>query len=200
MPLSPQLRQYRDTFLVAQAQAHRLATPLSHDRINWKPDARTWSVAECLQHLNIVAEGYLPAMEEAAADPDAPRGTAPFRYGLLGRLFVWLMRPDGFKMPTIPSMAPPKTTGTQSHLDEEAVLAAFDAQTERFVALIDTAHERGLDLRRTTVVEPYLPLFRLALGALVEALGQHAVRHVAQAERVTDDLRFPAPETPAPTA
>ncbi|NJK84394.1 MAG: DinB family protein, partial [Saprospiraceae bacterium] len=33
---------------------------LNEAQLNWKPNADKWSVAECLQHLIITAEGYLP--------------------------------------------------------------------------------------------------------------------------------------------
>jgi hypothetical protein len=190
--LPSQHRDYRAAFLDAQKQAHALVAPLGHAAFNWKPDAGTWSVAECLEHINIVAAGYLPDMEAAVRDPDAPRGTPPFRHGLLGRLFVWLMRPDGFKMPTIPSMAPPKTDGVASDLDQEAVRAAFDAQTSRFTTLVEEAADRDLDLRRTRVTSPFASFLRLSLGAMLDALGQHALRHVAQARRVTERAAFPA--------
>lgn len=192
MALPAQHRDYRAAFLDAQRQAHALAAPLGHAAFNWKPDAGTWSVAECLEHLNVIAGEYLPALEAAVRDPDAPRGTPPFRHGLMGRLFVWMMRPGGLKVPTLPAMEPPPAADAQSALDAEAVRAAFDAQTSRFTTLVEEAADRGLDLRRTRVTSPFASFLRLSLGAMLDALGQHALRHVAQARRVTERAAFPA--------
>ena len=69
-------------------------------------------------------------------------------------------------------------------------MASFDAYTERFIAVCEAAD--GLDLARIKVRSPFLKLLRLPLGAFLDAMGLHAIRHVQQAERVTQHPAFPA--------
>lgn len=186
---SDQLQRYADVFRQSQERAHRLADPLSDDAFNWKPSAKAWSVGECLAHLNAMAERYVPVLAEAAAQ-EGPRGTGPFRYGWASRLFIRTMRPGGWSMPTAPNMAPPETTAAHSQIDKARALADFDGFADRFVAIC--AQAEGLDLTRIKVRSPFLPILRLPLGAWLDALGQHALRHAGQAERVAARKGFPA--------
>lgn len=38
--------------------------PLSREQLNWKPDAKSWSVAECLDHLVVTNAAYFEVFEE----------------------------------------------------------------------------------------------------------------------------------------
>lgn len=170
------LRAYEE----ARTRLLALAGPLSEDAFNLKPAPGKWSVAECIAHLNIMAEGYLPALERAVRNPDAPRAQGPFRYGFVSRLFIEAVRPGGRALPTGPAMAPPKADGLRSALPKAETLAALDRTTEGYLAVARAAD--GLDLRRIRVRSPFIPVW-FSLGAYLDALGQHALRHTAQAER-----------------
>ena len=146
-------------------------------------------MGECLVHLNTMAKGYLPLLETAAA-AGAPRARGPFAYGPVARLFTHAVRPGSRALPTAPAMNPSSGAGTHSEIDKTRALASFDAYTERFIAVCEAAD--GLDLGRIKVRSPFLRLLRLPLGAFLDALGLHAIRHVQQAERVTHQPGFPA--------
>ena len=49
----------------------------------------------------------------------------------------------------------------------------------------------GLDVSRMRMPSPFLKLMRLPLGAFLEALAGHELRHLKQARRVTADPGFP---------
>lgn len=183
-----QLESYAQHYLDAQNLLHAIADGLSDDAFNWKPDAKSWSVGECVVHLNKISKGYLSALESAVA-VEAPRAEGPFTYGWLTRTFIQAVRPGSRSMPTAPSMKPPATESTRSDIDKARVLARYDADTDRFLQIVTSAE--GLDLSRIKVASPFLPVARFALGGLVEALGLHALRHVQQAERVTRTQGFP---------
>lgn len=187
--MSAQLVGYADAYREAQRLVHEVAADLSDEAFNWKPDAKSWSVGECIVHLNTMAEGYLPVLERAAQS-DGPRANGPFRYGFVARTFTNAVRPGSRPIPTAGSMKPPAATGRRSEIDKAQALERFDADTERYTAAVEQAD--GLDLSRISVRSPFLKLLKLPLGAFFDALGQHAIRHAQQAQRVTQQPGFPA--------
>ncbi|GAB5535115.1 MAG: hypothetical protein Rubg2KO_13640 [Rubricoccaceae bacterium] len=183
-----QLESYAQHYKDAQALLHSIADDLSDEAFNWKPDAKSWSVGECVVHLNKISKGYLDVMEDAAA-ADSPRAGGPFTYGWLTRTFIKAVRPGSRSMSTAPAMKPPATEGARSAIDKDRALASYDVDTGRYLQVITEAD--GLDLGRIKVASPFLPIARFKFGGLIEALGLHAMRHVQQAERVTRMDAFP---------
>lgn len=182
------LKSYAAHYDTARADLHRIADGLSDDAFNWKPSAKSWSVGECVVHLNTIAKGYLPDLERLASG-DAPRGEGPFRYGFLAGQFINAVRPGSRPIPTVGAMKPPKASGARSEIDKERAMTSFDSYSDRLVAVCHDAS--GLDLGAIKMRSPFLKLMKLPLGAFIEALGLHAMRHVNQAERVTQQTDFP---------
>ena len=173
-------------YLDARDRLAALTDGLDPAVFNHKPSADAWSAGECVAHLNVTAERWLPVLE-AAADRDGPRGDGPFRYGWVARTFVDALRPGSSPIPTVRAMKPPAASGRQSSIAMDEAVARFDADVDRYVGAVESAD--GLDLGRITVRSPFLPVLRLPLGAFLEALGLHNVRHVMQAERAVADWR-----------
>lgn len=186
--MSPQLDSIAGTYAASRERLHALLDGLDDEAFNRKPSATSWSVGECVVHLNTIAKGYLPVME-AALTPEAPRAEGPFRWGWLSRRFVEAMRPGSRPIPTGGAMKPPPTTGLHSDIDRARAVARFDADTDRWLGLCACAD--GYDLRRIRIRSPFLPLLKLPLGAMLEALGLHALRHVGQAERAAASTATP---------
>ena len=190
--MSSQTDAYAQRFRESAEILHRVADGLDDAAFNWKPSPKSWSVGEVLVHLNKIAKGYAPAFEAAVSDPSAPTAAGPFRYGFLARKFADSLRPGSRPMPTGGPMKPPETDGVRSQIDKARALREFDAYTDRMVAAIEGAGERGLDLGRIKLRSPFLALMRFPLGGWFDAMGLHAVRHALQAERVTEAEGFPA--------
>ena len=184
----PQAHTYADAHRQSQAEVYAVAGGLSDEQANWKPDPGSWSVAECLAHLNVVADAYLPRLEAAAAE-GARRGEGPFEYGFLARKMRWAAVPGGPALKTGRALDP-SDGAARSSLDPAAVLAAFDAHVARYVAVCERS--AGLDLARIKVRYPFMRLLRLPLGTFLDVTGLHALRHVRQARRVTEAPGFPA--------
>ena len=185
----PPLRTMTDLaapYLDARARLAALTDGLDGALFNHKPSHGSWSAGECVVHLNKLSKGYLPRLEAAAA-LDAPRADGPFHYGWVGRQFIDAVRPGARPIPTANAMKPPPADGRQSAVDAARALARFEADTDRYVAAVESA--AGLDLAQIKLRSPFLPVLRLPLGVWLDALGQHAVRHVMQAERAVADGR-----------
>src|SRR5262245_58032353 len=69
----------------------RQVLPLSLRQLRWRPDPRSWSVIECMEHLNLTLGSYLPRIDEAIClgrregrtSRESPRYTRSERAALL---------------------------------------------------------------------------------------------------------------------
>lgn len=187
---------YAAAFRSACDRATVLCEELTDAQSNWKPAPDAWSVAECFEHLNVLARDYLPALDRAVDEAPAVTGQpAPIRLGIVGSLFLRAVRPGSRAMPTAPAMKPPASSPAASALDCTRVIADMETYTEQFLDVIARASE--VDAGRVRVRSPFLPVLRMPLAAYLDGLGQHALRHVAQAERVVQQPAFARVGVPA---
>src|SRR5688500_18874631 len=69
---------------------------LSPIELNWKPDMKTWSVAQNLDHIITVNESYYPVIESVRKGTyKVPLiGKLPFMTGFFGNLILKAVSPD----------------------------------------------------------------------------------------------------------
>jgi len=173
------------------SHAESLAARLSHQQFNWRPDPASWSIAQCLSHLNVVDGQDLAPIRIAIADGKSRRltGEGPFSYGFLSRKFVASMEPPAkrkFKAPK--RYVPPEES------DPQATLGEFRRISKELRALAQSA--AGLHLSRVKTRMPAsLPLLstlvKMPLGARFELVTAHDRRHLWQAEAVRNHPDFP---------
>ena len=170
----------------ADARAIALAKPLTPAQLNWKPGPDAWSIGQCLEHLCVANELYLPAIADALTG----RRRAPveeIRPGWLGRWFIRNFIEPSAR--TKRAKAPkPIAPGTQmvapGILDR---LLASNAAARAFV------HRAApYDVNRIRFKNPFIPGLRFSVGTGLEVLSAHERRHLLQAERVRASSQFPA--------
>ena len=185
--LEPELAHYQRQFEEATAAATRLSEGLDPDHIAWRPAPDRWSIGECLEHLNVMAELYLAAIDPAIARGRANgmTGRGPFRRGwLVNRFFIRALEPPA----RIRLKAPAKFRPPDS-LDPSGA-------HERFLALqgdlIERTHQaNGLHLSRIKVASPVTRLLRMSLGQAFAVVAVHQRRHLLQATNVREEKAFP---------
>jgi len=68
--------------------------PLGNDIFNTKPEPKKWSVAECIQHLNMTLKIYIPQMVLAVQNKHLYNGQKEnFIHSFLGKMAVKSMTP-----------------------------------------------------------------------------------------------------------
>jgi hypothetical protein len=165
---------------VVVMDAQGLAAGLDREQFNWRPDARSWSAGQCMEHLNITARRALPLFEEAIREGRA-RGLAhsgPYVYGFLERWFLRVLEPPVKRL----RVGAPKEFLPGDYLDPEMVMGEFAALHERARRLILEAN--GLDLARIKVPSAFSRRVRYSLGMGFWILTAHDRRHVWQARMV----------------
>jgi hypothetical protein len=185
--LSGELEGYREQFEAVKRDAEGLLAGLSDAQFNWRPAPGAWSIAECLAHLSVTGQFYLPRIDRSIREArEAGRtGRGPFRYGPLQRFFVRGIEPPAklkFKAPKIFTPMP-------EHLLSVITPAFMNLQDQ----LIERLHDaRGLHLSRIKLASPVSRLLRISLGQVFPFIAAHERRHLWQARRVRDDSGFPS--------
>ncbi len=159
-------------------------TGLSETQINWKPEKKKWSIAECLDHIAVSFRSYSKEIDRVMADPKKSSGQMMFHTSLTGGIFLKTMHPDSaVKMPNPSSFAP--TKGNLTRRVFEDFLSAHNKLSE----LVENSRE--LDLNANKISSPVTSLMKFSLGEVLLILTYHEKRHLLQAQRVMDYPGFP---------
>ena len=59
----------------------------TEEELNWKQNSETWSILECLEHLNLYAKFYLPEIENAIQNAKS-KPQEEFKSGFWGNYFA----------------------------------------------------------------------------------------------------------------
>lgn len=164
----------------ALRDAQALAAGLDDARMNWRPAAGVWSVAEGLDHLTITCRRMMKAMDAGVDELRAKdqRYAGPSRPSWIGRVFLWILEPPVRKMK---AKAPPDFVpkpDRPSHL----VLSEFTIAHEEL--LHRWAELEAWDQNRRVVVSPFDPRIRYSIGLTLKIIPAHMRRHLWQAREV----------------
>ncbi len=155
---------------------------LDTEVLNKRPAAGKWSVLECIEHLNLYGDYYLPEIEKRILAQRPGKVSATFSSGLLGNYFANLMQAEAVpgKMRSPKDKDPANSTLSATTIDR------FLKQQERLKALLQQAQQ--VDLARTKTAISISTLVKLRLGDTFRFLIYHIERHVKQAERTANAL------------
>ena len=173
--MNPQLQTIDAEFFDASQRLTRLANTLTLEQ--WERRAQlNWSPAECIAHLNLTAEAYLPVLEQALSQAQPLTNTRTYRYGFVGWL-LWRSSgpPARIKTKTAASFVPrAETPRTEliSHFDE------FQQAQREILQKCD-----GLAIDDVLLTSAFNAKLRYNLFACLAILARHQHRHLWQAEQ-----------------
>ncbi|MGI9627741.1 MAG: DinB family protein [Longimicrobiales bacterium] len=176
----------------AIADVRESLSPLNESQLKWKPAPKTWSVAECLGHLVVSHDAYIPRITAATGSTAhrKPSGHGDHQVGstLIGKMLFKGVHPDTRRKISAPGVfRPSRANYPGSSVD------AFIRCHESLALQVENTAE--LDWHRIKVVSPASRFIRLRLGNVYRVLAAHAQRHVNQAIRVTEVDKFPSSST-----
>lgn len=150
---------------------------LSDRELNSRIQHGSWSVLECLQHLNLYGNFYLPEIESSLRNTKE-KPDPEFRPGFLGDYFAKSMQPKAKlnKMKTFKATDP-----INSKLDRN-VINTFLEQQNRLLELLVAS--KNVNLNNTKTGISIAKWIRIRLGDTFRFVIYHNQRHVLQAERV----------------
>lgn len=163
-----------------------LVADLTDDQLNWQPAQGSWSMGQCLEHLCIANEVYLPAIYAALKDkPDSP--VEQITPGWFGR---WFIRNFAEPSPKAKRARAPSKIRPAARVDL-SVLDRFLSGNKSCRQLILVARSRNVNSIRSW--NPFLLGLRFTVGTGLEIIASHQRRHLLQAERIRDLANFPRP-------
>lgn len=174
-----ELEAYRRQVEAAVVDARALVAECGLARLGWSPSPKRWSVADCMNHLNVTVTKYLPRIAAMIAQGRAEglTGTGPFRHPFVGDWFVRLLEPPPRRRMRVPGVFAP-LPGVQA----ATLLPEFERLRGELVQRIRESD--GLDLAALRTASPAARFFQLTLGQCFAALAAHDRRHLWQARQV----------------
>jgi hypothetical protein len=167
--------------------ARQLVDGLSEEQLNWKPSAKQWSMAQCLEHLAVASggfNGYFTQTIERARARWPTTGPVPYRPTLVGGLLIKQIVPETTRRVPAPKIFRP----TDSSSIHDA-LSTFLKQQDAFLGFV--RQSEGIDYNRARLRSPVTPLMRYSLADAFVVTIVHEARHLAQAARVRATNGFP---------
>lgn len=155
--------------------------PLSEQALNQRLHTNSWSIAECLEHLNYYNRYYNNAIKKAIDQAKAANWTASqqFESTWLGKRSIASVDPSNRKKM--------KTARALNPSNSKVAPAAIDRFIQYQQALIALANEaRNIDLNKAKVRIEVFKLFKLRLGDIFLFMSAHTRRHYQQAWRVLE--------------
>ncbi|OOG20401.1 hypothetical protein BWD42_08805 [Sphingobacterium sp. CZ-UAM] len=150
---------------------------LSLDDLNKRPHKGSWNTLECIAHLNLYGNFYLPEISRRMAASQS-NAVGYFNSGLLGNYFAKSILPKDRpnKMKTFQEMDP-----IHKKLDKN-VLAVFLEQQEKFLQLLEQAKSKDLNKIRTNIsINKWI---KIRLGDTFRFLVNHNIRHIVQIKNI----------------
>jgi hypothetical protein len=160
-----------------------LVSKLTADQIVRRPQPNSWSVAECLTHLIISADGFFDVWrrEIAGARDKGQTGAPPFHQDFWGWLLTWSLEPPSrFKMKA-PKIIQPVAVGPA-----DSILPDFLDRQRRISEAMESA--RGLAIDKIKIASPVDPRVHYSIWSSFCLNAAHERRHVWQAARAAQSL------------
>ena len=177
-PLPPDIQEILRALDDSDRRAEALVRDLDEERFNWRPDERSWSVAQCLDHLNVAGLAYLAPMRaalERAGRKGGRRGA--IRPGFLSRWFVATLEP-----PPKRRLPAPKKIVPAARKGRDEVIGEWRRIQAEVKDLLRAGAEQ--DLNGIRFVNPFFSLIRFSVGTGFQVIAAHERRHLWQAWRV----------------
>lgn len=146
------------------------------DRLNYKPNHSAWSILECIEHLNLYGDFYLPEIENRIMNAQ-PSNAPHFKSGLLGNYFVSIIKASSTKK--MKATTEMDTTGSDLGM---STMDRSIKQLEWLDALLEKSEAVNLTKVKTAI--SLTKLVKLRLGDTLRFNVHHNERHILQAKRI----------------
>ena len=175
--MHPQLIAVKTELDAASARLRALSARLNEAAWLRRPAPGRWSAGECVAHLNLTSEAFLPLLRQGIDEARRLGGAAGarLRTGFPGWLVKRLAGPSRWiKVKTTPDFVP--------HSDRPGteLVAEFERLQDELIGLLRSAD--GLPLDRVNVTSPFSAQVHYNLYAAFAVIPGHQFRHLAQAE------------------
>lgn len=168
----------------ATARAWQLVKTTDPRVFTVRPQSGSWSAAECLSHLSLSTELFLPVLQKALDDA-RKKGLLSNRkpkMDLIGRTLRWFLEP--------PIRRKVATTTPFVPRSVRAKAEAFGEFSSLQSKLVDMLHvAEGLDLKSIKIVSPFDKRVKYNVYSAFKIVVAHQRRHLWQAEQAVAEVK-----------
>jgi len=164
-------------FIHAHRQYIQTLQSYNDTLLNQRLHEESWSVLECVEHINLYADFYLTELKKRIAESKYPFQST-YKSGWLGEYFAQSMKPVAGmkKMKTFKSKNPMHSRVSRT------VLQRFLEQQEEWLQILDSA--QVVDWTKTKSSITISPLIKLRLGDTIRFCIYHQWRHIVQIQKI----------------
>ncbi len=153
--------------------------------LNQKPANAGWSAAECLQHLILYDNYYLPHIQKALHPKNHWKSLdTVYKSTIAGNYFANSMLPK--ESGEVKKMKSPKTKVPIASALQPDVLEQF-IQQQLILKEIFTQADK-YDINKTVVPVSILPFIKINIGDALRFVVQHTMRHIEQAKKAMQPI------------
>ncbi len=191
IPVDILMRRLNTIFDTCSQDVDQEIKPLTAEQLNWQPNDRTWSVAQCLAHLNAYYRYYIPVFrgkisntrfqERTDQFTSSPLGVAAYRSVKLGKV-----KNIKRKLKSMKEYNPIVNTS----LLTEDVVEEYMGHVAEFKEVLKEGE--AINLRKTKCPLAIRPVVKLNLGDAFIFTAYHNERHIEQMKRVMRQAGFPS--------
>lgn len=177
-------QQVQHAMAEANEQVRRLQQQPT-DTLRHRPRPDAWSALDCVEHMNLFYDDYLPRVE-AAVQRATPSEKPTYSPGFFGQKMIDSLRPQQgkrrMKIKTFKKMTP-----ATDNKPPEAVFTAFFRHHAHLETLL--AQAASLNWNRAKVASAIGPMLRFKLGDCFRLLLAHTERHLLQAQEAMENKK-----------
>lgn len=154
---------------------------LSEEELNWKPDQKTWSVAQNIHHLIVINQTYYPIIQQVRDGKyQLPWiGKIGFMVNFFGKFILKSVSPDRKRrMKTFPLWEPSKSN------IEKNIVTSFEQHQAELKSLIQSNED--LRVKGAVISSPANKNIVYTLSDAFDIIVTHEHRHLLQAIEVND--------------
>lgn len=157
-------------------QAEKLQT-YDLEKLIRREDETSWNILECLEHLNLYGDFYLPQIERKIKNSDT-KPNFEFKSGILGNYFSKIILPKEKlnKMKTFKDKDPFNTNLNKT------VISRFINQQNKLLELLNQSGK--VSLNKVKIQISISSLIKLKLGDTFQFYVNHMIRHLNQIDRI----------------
>ncbi len=147
------------------------------EELKWKENQESWNILECLEHLNLYGQFYIPEIEKTILN-SRYKSEREFKSGILGKYFAESMLPKQKlnKMKTFKDKNPLNNNLNRKVIDE------FINQQIKIIDLLNKS--KTVSLGKNKVKITLTKLIKLKLGDTFRFVINHNIRHFKQIENI----------------
>jgi hypothetical protein len=144
--------------------------------LNARATPTSWSMLECLEHLNLYGDFYLPELQKRL-DKAPAVNQRTFKSGILGNYFAMSMLPKA-KLNRMKTFASKDPSGSQLNA---SAIDRFIGQQITLLKMLELS--KSIDLNRTKTSISISSWLKLKIGDTLRFVIYHNERHMQQAQR-----------------